>query len=122
MNRWYRKFAFASHGLGHAIRTQNSFWVHVPVTIVVIGLGAWLQIESWRWVAIILATSIVMSAELINTSIEEIVRVVHPTHDPRIGRALDVAAAGVLIASAGAVTVGLIALGPPLWNVLIAGG
>jgi diacylglycerol kinase len=54
----------------------------------------------------------------LNTSIEQLVRVLHPEHDPSIGRGLDAAAGAVLLAAIGAVAVGLIALGPPLLRVV----
>ncbi len=119
LSRWHQKFAFAISGLMHAIRTQNSFWVHIPIAIAAVGVSAWLRVEPWRWVAVIVCIGGVLSAELLNSAIEEIVGVVHPTHDQRIGRALDAAAAAVLVAAIGAAVIGLITLGPPLWNATI---
>ena len=112
---WYRKFAVACSGIVWAVRTQNSFWVHLSVAAVVLTLGAWLRLEPWRWAAIVLTTTAVLYAEMINTSIEQLVKAVHPEHDDRIGRALDIAAGAVLLAAVASVTVGLITLGPPLW-------
>ena len=112
--RWKTKFAVALAGLAWTVRTQNSFLVHVPITAAVVALAAWLGVDAWRWVAVLLAATVVWSAELMNSAIEELVRAVHPQQDERIGRALDGAAAAVLVASAGAVIVGLIALGQPL--------
>ena len=117
-NAWRRKFAVAFTGVAWAVRTQNSFWVHLTVTAAVILLGAWLRVELWRWVAISLAIIVVLYAELINSAIEQLVKVVHPEHDERIGRVLDVAAGSVLVAAIGSVAVGLMTLGPPLWTAL----
>ncbi|NND98422.1 MAG: diacylglycerol kinase family protein [Pirellulaceae bacterium] len=111
---WIAKFGFAFRGLAFAIRTQNSFWVHLPITICVVVLASILQVGTWQWVALTLATAMVFATELLNTAIEQLVKVLHPDHDPRIGHALDMAAAGVLATSIGAVIVGVIVLGPPL--------
>lgn len=111
---WPKKFAVAISGIGWSVRSQNSFWVHLPITVAVIGLAAWLQVEAWRWVAVVFAITIVFSVELVNTSIEQLVKVLHPEQDQRIGRALDAAASAVLLAAIGSVVIGLIVLGPPL--------
>ncbi|QDT01743.1 Undecaprenol kinase [Rubripirellula lacrimiformis] len=113
---WARKFAFALAGLIYAVRSQNSFWIHLPIAVAVIAVAAWLQVEAWRWCMLVVATGMVIAAELVNTSIEMIVKVLHPDHDVRIGHALDAAAAAVLVTAIGAVTVGLITLGPPLYQ------
>jgi len=113
-----RKFAVAVSGIVQAAKTQNSFWVHVPLSLAIIALGGWLQLEAWRWVAIFFAIALVVCTELLNTAIEELVAVLHPEHDSRIGNALDIAAGAVLIASVAAVIIGLIVLAGPLVEVL----
>jgi diacylglycerol kinase len=100
------------------MRTQNSFWVHLSVAAAVVVTGVWLRLELWRWVAIALAITFVLSAELINSAIEQLVQALHPEHDDRIGRALDIAAGSVLLAAIGSVAVGLMTLGSPLWTAL----
>ena len=60
----------------------------------------------------------VITTELLNTAIEDLVAVLHPEHDPKIGRVLDVAAGAVLIASIAAVVIGLIVFVGPLWTTL----
>lgn len=118
---WRNKFACAIAGGVWAVKTQNSFWVHIPITIFVFALAAFLKIDLWQWTAIVIATLVVFAAELLNTAIEQLVKVLHPERDARIGRALDAAAAGVLVTAIGAVIVGLITLGPPLFQWLVPG-
>ncbi|NNE00571.1 MAG: diacylglycerol kinase family protein [Pirellulaceae bacterium] len=113
---WPGKFAVAISGLAWAVRTQSSFWIHLPIAAAVIIVGALLQVELWRWAALVLAIALVMTAELLNSAIEQLVTVLHPDQDQRIGQALDAAAAGVLIAAICSVAIGLITLGPPLWQ------
>ena len=111
---WHRKFAVAISGIFWAARSQTSFRIHLPIAAAVIVLAAWGRVDAWRWVAVLLAIAMVLSAELLNTSIEQLVSAVHPAHDERIGRALDAAAGAVLVLSIAAILIGLIALGPPL--------
>jgi diacylglycerol kinase len=115
---WRNKFACAIAGGLWACRTQNSFWVHIPIAVAVFTLAALLNVQSWQWVALVIATMVVFAAELLNTSIEQLVKAIHPEHDDRIGKSLDTAAAGVLVTALGAVAVGLLVLGPPLLKLL----
>ncbi len=119
MNRWRRKFAAAWVGLRWACKTQDSFYVHIPIAIAACMMAGWLRIEPWAWTAIWMSIGLVITAELLNSAAEQLVRVLHPEHDRRIGLALDAAAAGVLFASITAVGVGLITLGLPLLRLLI---
>lgn len=113
-----QKFAVAMAGILHAFKHQNSFLVHLPMATIVVLMGLWLQLESWRWVAVTFCITLVISAELLNTAIEELVAVLHPQHDVRIGRVLDVASGAVLVAAVGAALAGLITLAMPLWEVI----
>lgn len=114
MNNWYKKFACAGEGVLGAALTQNSFAVHCFFVVAVVAVGGSLHIDAWRWVAVTVAITIVMVAELFNTAIEEMVQTLHPEKDERIGRVLDISAGAVLIAAIGSVVVGLLTLGPPL--------
>jgi len=105
---WAAKFRCATLGVWFAFGGQSSFWVHLPITAAVIAIAAWLNL--------ILAIGGVLTAELLNSSIELLVSVLHPQHHPRIGQALDVAAGAVLVMSLAAAVVGLIVLLPPLYG------
>ena len=112
---WQKKFGYAFAGLRDSFLNQASFWVHLPVAALVIALATFLQVELWRWAILVLCIATVIAAELFNTALEQFVVVLHPDRDPRIGKALDAAAAAVLVVAIASVIVGLIVLGPPLW-------
>ncbi len=118
MTHWRNKFRVAWRGIGFAVTDQTSFYVHVPMAVVVLAIGAWLRIEAWQWVALVMAIAAVLVAELINSAIESLVRAVHPEHHPLVGRSLDTAAGAVLVASLAAIAIGLIVLGPGLYAVV----
>ena len=117
--QWHKKFSVAIVGIGRSIRVHKSFWVHSIATILTVVLAIYLRFEAWRWVALLTAITIVWTAELLNTALEELVKAVHPEHDPIIGRSLDAAAGAVLLASLGAAGIGAIIFGPPIWDLLI---
>ena len=77
---WPGKFAAAISGLTHSVRTQSSFWVHLPIAIAVLSVAGWLRVDAWRWATLLIVISLVLSAELINTSIE----LIGQRHRPRL--------------------------------------
>jgi diacylglycerol kinase len=114
VQRWRKKFAFAVDGLVHSIRTQNSFWVHLPVAVAMLAISVWLRFELWQWSVVAIVITLVLAAECLNTAIEQLVSVLHPEHDERIGHALDAAAAAVLVTALGAAVVGMMVLAASL--------
>ncbi len=118
-HRWRDKFRCAFRGLYLGTRGQDSFIVHISAAIAVIALAAWLELPRSQWCVLLLAIGLVMVTELVNSSLEHLVRGVHPEHHPRIGEALDIASAAVLLASMAAVTTGAIVFVPPLWQLLV---
>lgn len=111
---WSLKFRCATLGVWFALLGQSSFRVHLPVAAAVIAIAAWLKADPIEWAVLILAIGGVLTAELLNSSIELLVSVLHPQRHPRIGQALDIAAGAVLVMSLAAAVVGLIVLLPLL--------
>jgi diacylglycerol kinase len=116
-----RSFRYAFAGWWHVIRTQRNAWIHAVVSISVIMLSLWLGIGRLEWAVIIGAIALVWIAEFLNTALEAVVDLAtnHSHHElARVGK--DVGAAAVLIAAGASVIVGLIILGPYLWQKLSA--
>ena len=61
----------------------------------------------------------VFAAEFINTAIEAVVDLASPEKHPLAKVGKDVGAAAVLISAVAAVLIGLLILGPPLWEKLM---
>jgi diacylglycerol kinase len=114
-------FRCAFYGLGHALRSQPNTRIHASISAAVILLGVWLGIGLQGWAVLALAMGLVWVAELFNTALEGAVDLASPSEHPLAQTAKDTAAAAVLVASAVAVIVGLLVLGPPLW-LRLAGG
>ncbi len=111
-----RSFKYAFEGWWYVIRTQQNAWIHTVVSVVVVLLGLWLQLHPSDWAVIILAIALVWAAEFFNTALEAIVDLASPemNHLAKIGK--DVGAAAVLIAAGAAALIGLLIMGPPLWE------
>lgn len=111
-----KSFQYAFEGWWFVLRTQHNAWIHALITVLVVGLGLWLGLP-WRdWAVLILAFMAVWMAEFMNTAIEAVVDMVMPDVHPLAKVAKDVAAAAVLVGAIGAILIGLLLLGPPLWQ------
>jgi diacylglycerol kinase len=112
-------FGHAFRGWGYVLKTQQNAWIHSLVATLVLVMGFWLQISTTEWAILILTIAMVFSAEFINTSIEAVVDLASPTHHPLAKVGKDVGAGAVLVSALAAVIVGLLILGPPLWERLL---
>lgn len=112
-------------GLGHALRGLAGAWrrdrnlrIETGVLILALVLAGWLGAS---FVPVLLLGGLVLGLELVNSAIEAVVDLISPDIDPRAGRAKDVAAGAVALAAATSVVVGLLHLGPPLWDRIAKG-
>jgi len=113
-----RSFRYAFRGIAAMLRTQHNAWIHAVLGVAAVAAGAVLGISRGEWMAVILAITIVWTAEAVNTAIEAVCDLVSPEFHPLVERAKDVAAGAVLISALGAVAVGLFVFGPPLLALL----
>lgn len=109
-------FRHAFHGWGYVLRTQRNAWIHSAIAVAVFIVGLWLKISPRDWAMIILTAALVFSAEFLNTSIEVTVDLASPDLHPLAKIGKDVGAAAVLVSALAAILVGLLLLGPPLWQ------
>ena len=108
-------FRYAFAGWWYVLHTQHNAWIHALVSTAVFLLGLWLQITSQEWAILILTIMAVWMTEFMNTALEAVVDMTMPDPHPLAKVAKDVAAAAVLVGAIGAVVIGLLILGPPLW-------
>ena len=113
-------FKYAFKGWWYVIQTQQNAWVHALITILVVFLALWLRLPAHDWAVLLLTIAMVWTAEFINTAIEAVVDLASPHKHPLAEVGKDVGAAAVLIASLAAIGVGLLILGPPLWQRLFS--
>jgi diacylglycerol kinase (ATP) len=112
-------FRYAFAGWLHMIRTQRNAWIHALFSVVVFVLSLWLGLNRIEWAIIFVTVGLVWMAEFVNTALEAVVDLASPTHHPLAKVGKDVAAAAVLVGATTAVVVGLLILGPPLWEKMI---
>ncbi len=101
------RLRFALAGLGHAVRAESSVKIQVGTFVLVALALLILRPAPVWWALVLLASSGVMAAELLNTAVEHLADHLHPEVHPSIRVVKDCAAAAVLIAVLGAVAVGV---------------
>jgi undecaprenol kinase len=111
-----RSFYFAFAGVRFLIATQRNARIHITIGAVACAMAAWLHIARVEWAVLMLTIASVLILEGLNTAIEAAVDLAMPRRHPLAKAAKDLAAGMVLIASVAAILVGLLILGPPLWN------
>ncbi len=104
--------AAASAGVRLAWRGQPHFRFEVLAGIAAVALAVWL---GTGLLAVLVASALVLVAEMVNTAVEATVDLASPTRRPLAAAAKDAAAGAVLVAAGFAVLIGLVALGPALW-------
>lgn len=101
------RLGFALHGLKMALRNESSLRLQVAALAAALAVLLWLRPEPVWWALTVLASGLVLAAELLNTAIEELADQLNPGAHPRIRLIKDCAAAAVLIASTAALGVAL---------------
>jgi len=112
----YQSFGHALRGWWYVMRTQRNAWIHAVASILVLGFAFWLRVPAHGLAILILTIAMVFTAEFINTAIEAVVDLASPEKHPLAKVGKDVGAAAVLISALAAILIGLLILGPPLWE------
>ncbi len=113
-----KSFRNAFRGVAVVVRSQINFRIQLTILSIVIVAGVLLKVPLQGWIALIIAAAMVLTAECLNSAIEYVGDAVTTENNPLIGKAKDVAAGGVLLASVAAAAVGIAVLLPPLLHVL----
>lgn len=101
-------FKYAFEGVITALKDQPNLKFQLCVAIFTLALAYFFSISKTEWLIIILTIGFVITFELTNTAIEEIVDSFTDQVHPSAKKAKDVAAAAVLVASLTAAAIGLI--------------
>ena len=106
-------FRHAFRGIGILLKEPNAR-LHVVAAVAVVLLGVSLRIDSGDWALLLIAITIVLAAEAINTAVERVVDLASPQWSKLARDAKDLSAACVLISAIGAAAVGLVVFLPYL--------
>lgn len=109
-------FHFALNGLYATLRTQSNIWVQIPIGILVVLVAFYFGINRIDWLILVLTIAGVLTAELINTSIEVTLNYLAKEHHLDVKAAKDIAAGAVLVTCIASVIIGLIIFLPYIFS------
>ena len=107
-----RSFRHAVAGIARMIRCQHNAWIHAGATLIVLAAALLFRVTAADWCWIVLALSIVWTAEALNTAFEFLADAASPEFHPLIRDAKDVAAGAVLITAFAAAVIGALIFWP----------
>lgn len=102
-----KSFRYAFEGIFFAVKLNQNLRIHLLATVVVIIASYILKINLLEASILAIAVILVLTLEMINTAIEEIVDLVSAECREEAKIAKDVGAGMVLIAAIGAVIIGI---------------
>lgn len=102
-------------GLKSAVRSEINLKFHLIAACLVVIAGMYFNIQRSDWLWLIVAISVVLIAEYLNTAIERLTDLVSPKFDTKAGDVKDIAAGAVLLASIAAIVIGVIIFLPHLF-------
>jgi diacylglycerol kinase len=108
LTKIYHSFLFAKNGLLTTWREEHNFRIEILVGFVVVFFIIFFDFTFVESALCILAITIVLIAEILNTAVEDLCNKVEPQHDPIIGKIKDTMAAFVLVSCLGAGVIGLL--------------
>ena len=112
--RFVKSFVNAARGIAYLFKSQSNARIELIIAGLVLIAGFLFELNNLEWIVILLCIALVLSLEGINTSIETLLNKVHPGINTEIGKAKDLAAGAVLIASLAAAIIGFVIFVPKL--------
>lgn len=102
-----KSFGYAFEGIWHAIKNNRNLRIEIFAALIVILLGLYFNVNHVETGILGIMILLVISSEMINTAIEEMVNLITSEHRKEAKIAKDVAAGMVLIAAIGSVIAGI---------------
>ena len=107
-------FGYAFRGLGSFFSKEKNGRVQLAIGIVTVILSFMLSISIKEWIAILLCIGLVLSLEMINSALEKLCDLVHPSFHPSVKIIKDISAGAVLWASLISAIIGLLIFLPKI--------
>ncbi len=119
LNKLHNSFKFAFEGISHSINENQNIKIHLIAAIFVLISALLLGLTRYEFFGIGILIVLVISAEMINSAIEEVVNLLVNEHRQEAKIAKDVSAGMVLLVSLFALVVGLFIFIPHIINLFM---
>lgn len=114
----FKSFGFAIEGIKLAYKYNRNIRIHSIVGIIALVLCFALSLSGYETAIVLVVILLVISAEMVNTAIEEMVDLIVQEHREQARIAKDVSAGMVLVCSIGAVIIGIIIFLPHILDLI----
>jgi undecaprenol kinase len=109
--KFFKSFQYAFTGIYEAFKSEKNIKFHCLATLCVLVLGFVISLSLMQWCIIILTIGIVISIEMLNTSLEKLCDLVCKEHNEFIKKIKDISAGSVLVVSIAAFIIGVLIFG-----------
>lgn len=109
-----KSFNHAIEGLLSTTRVEKNLQIHFTAMIFVIILGFIVRLSVFEWIICIILFSLVISAEIFNTTVEKTLDYINEDYDKNIKFIKDASAGAVLVMAIASGVIGLIIFIPKL--------
>ncbi|MDA1019070.1 MAG: diacylglycerol kinase family protein [Bacteroidetes bacterium] len=89
---------YSLKGALYLIKTEHSIQAQIFIAILFVIAGNYLDLSITEWLFVLLAISLVLTAESLNSAIEKVADFIHPDFNKKIGLIKDVSAGAVFFA------------------------
>lgn len=115
---WYQKYAksfkHAVDGLIYTLKHEHNVWIIYIAIVLVVAAGIVFKISATEWIICTLCMGLVMTTEMINSSIEAVVDLASPKIHPLAKISKDIGSAASLVICTTSAIVGLIIFVPKI--------
>ena len=101
-------FGYAKQGLLTVWKEEYNFRIEVIFTILILGIMYYFNFSLLEFIICIIAMTFILSAEIVNTAIEDVCNKIEPNRDPAIGKIKDTMAGFVFITVISGLTIGFL--------------
>lgn len=112
--KFLNSFKYAYRGIKEAFKSERNMKVHLFIMLSVIVLGFLFEISALEWIICLISFGLVISLEIVNTSIETVVNLVSPKYNELAKRTKDLSAGAVLFNAIIAFILGIIIFLPKI--------
>jgi len=116
--RMIQSFRDAAKGVAYVFVNEQNFRFQTFSSLVVVLVSWYVGLSKSEWVVILLLIFLVMILELINSAVEKFADVLKPRLDLQVQTVKDIMAGMVLLASLGAILIGLVIFYPHLVEIV----
>lgn len=94
------------YGVYTVWQEEVNFRIQAYIGLFVVGAALWFRFSRFEWIVLVFCIGAILSAEMLNTAVEDLCDRVEPAYDPLIGKVKDIMAGFVFIVSCGALITG----------------